>query len=92
MNEISTDKDQSSKIIEWRSQVKMSELIEGNMGVPELIMSPVLDQNSIAMNNIKLNIRSNTGMRQEVQIRDFSGKTILDLKKKYFAADMKSGK
>jgi len=60
--------------------------------VPELMLSPVLDQNSIAMNNIKLHLRSNTGIRQEVQIRDFSGQSVLDLKKIYFAAEIKNGK
>lgn len=80
------------KIVERRAEVKISELLEGNMEGTELGVSPVLDQNSIAMNNIKLHLRSNTGVRAEVQIRDFAGKTVLALKQKYFPTEMKSGK
>lgn len=75
-----------------RTKLKIGDMIEGkeNIEVAELILSPVIDQNSIAKNNINIILRSNTGIKEEVKIRDFAGKTVADLKLAYFQKEIKS--
>lgn len=75
-----------------RKSMKIGDLIEGkkNMEIAELVLSPAIDQNSIAKDNITLILRSNTGIKEEVKVREFSGKTVADLKAQYFKNEIKS--